>query len=71
MATASSQPDEERLRREALANWKRIQRELAATTADLSDAERDALIDEISEEIKQRVTDSMQFASASANAIPT
>lgn len=56
MATANPQPDNEQLRREALAAWKRIQNELAVMTADLSDEDRDALIDEISEEIKQRIT---------------
>lgn len=60
MATTSPQSDEERLRREALASWKRIQRELAATTAGLSDEERAALIDEISEEIKQSITDRLR-----------
>ncbi len=60
MATANPQPEDERLRREALAAWIRIQRELTVTTADLSDEERDALIDEISEEIKQRITDRLR-----------
>ncbi len=60
MATTSPQSDEERLRREALASWKRIQRELAATTAGLSDEERAALIDEISDAIDRTITERLR-----------